>query len=29
MEGHVEALFDALQTHYQAESLKKAGYAQA
>lgn len=29
MEGHVEQLLDALQTHYQAEALKSAGYAQA
>ena len=29
MQGHVEELFDALQTHYQAEALKKAGYAQS
>jgi len=27
MEGHVETLLDALQTHYQAEALKQAGYA--
>ncbi len=29
MEGHIEQLLDALQTHYQAEALKQAGYAQA
>ncbi len=29
MQGHVEELFDALQTHYQAEALKQAGYAQS
>lgn len=29
MEGHVDQLLDALQTHYQAEALKTAGYAQA
>ena len=29
MEGHVETLLDALQTHYQAEALKQAGYASA
>jgi len=29
MQGHVEPLFDALQTHYQAEALKQAGYAQS
>ncbi len=27
MEGHVDQLLDALQTHYQAEALKQAGYA--
>ena len=27
MEGHVEPLLDALQTHYQAEALKQEGYA--
>ena len=29
MEGHVEPLLDALQTHYQAEALKQEGYAQS
>ncbi|MBU6153976.1 MAG: peptide chain release factor 1 [Bdellovibrionales bacterium] len=29
MEGHVDQLLDALQTHYQAEALKQAGYASA
>jgi peptide chain release factor 1 len=29
MEGHIEGLLDALQTHYQAEALKQAGYAGA
>ncbi len=29
MEGHIDELLDALQTHYQAEALKQAGYAQA
>jgi len=29
MQGHIEELFDALQTHYQAEALKQAGYAQS
>jgi len=29
MEGHVDELLDALQTHYQAEALKQAGYASA
>lgn len=29
MQGHVEELFDALQTHYQSEALKQAGYAQS
>ena len=28
MEGHIEQLLDALQTHYQAEALKQAGFAQ-
>jgi peptide chain release factor 1 len=27
MEGHIQELLDALQTHYQAEALKQAGYA--
>jgi peptide chain release factor 1 len=27
MEGHIHELLDALQTHYQAEALKRAGYA--
>jgi peptide chain release factor 1 len=29
MQGHIEELLDALQTHYQAEALKQAGYAGA
>ncbi len=29
MEGHIDQLLDALQTHYQAEALKQEGYAQA
>jgi peptide chain release factor 1 len=29
MEGHIEGVLDALQTHYQAEALKQAGYAGA
>ncbi len=29
MEGHIQELLDALQTHYQAEALKQAGYAGA
>ena len=29
MAGHIDEILDALQTHYQAESLKQAGYAQA
>jgi peptide chain release factor 1 len=29
MEGHIQELLDALQTHYQAEALKQAGYASA
>ena len=29
MEGHIEQLLDALQTHYQAELLKQHGYASA
>jgi len=29
MEGHIEGVLDALQTHYQAEALKQAGYASA
>jgi peptide chain release factor 1 len=29
MEGHVEPLLDALQTHYQAEALKQEGYGQS
>ncbi len=29
MEGHIEELLDAIQTHYQAEALKQAGYASA
>jgi len=29
MEGHIEEILDALQTHYQAEALKQAGYASA
>ena len=28
MEGHVDQLLDALQTHYQSEALKKHGFAQ-
>ncbi len=28
MEGHIEPLLDALQTHYQAEALKRQGYVQ-
>jgi len=29
MEGHVEPILDALQTHYQAEALKNEGYGQS
>jgi peptide chain release factor 1 len=29
MQGHIEEVLDALQTHYQAEALKQAGYAGA
>lgn len=29
MQGHIESVLDALQTYYQAEALKKAGYAQS
>jgi len=28
MEGHIEEVLDALQTHYQAEALKQQGFAQ-
>jgi len=29
MEGHIEEVLDALQTHYQAEAMKQQGFAQA
>jgi peptide chain release factor 1 len=28
MEGHIDPILDALQTHYQAEAMKQEGYAQ-